>query len=541
MSPETPVKRKRGRPPKAGSLSNQITTTMNINVNTSSFNNSPTAENNSNMMVKRGVPDISKPFMKVSPTPRSRKRSRREGSLSSSSSASLAGSPLQERINASNYQHHLQHQQYLHHQHQNGYTMTTPLSQLVTSSSFTPYNSRAIENIAMITQSNDSSFLPIYNTPPSSSVKNQFQTNYWATPPFAQQIVSHDVHALSTPTNSVTSDTKPPSSTKRKSVTTREPSSGTVSNSVNKLSPKSKGSKNLLPAASIRLNETSTEDSNDFILKLMIDDLGKAVLRDDIFGTRDEVPKKKKKMTNVQQPQQQQQPRLTHSNSVIGIESMTDSRQVQHPLRRHNSDFAVQVTPSVSSHSSSLSSVNEDIPQLLLPTTPKIKDNYLLSGPNGHTGLTPNASNLTYNLTPLFNATIYSMMSINSPLQKKFNPAQLFTSSQEFFSLQSQASAANGSCSGSTESEEDTINIADLMNMGSNTSLDAMANKQTFPIVSAMSTSASSSTSTSDPSTVSSTYQGVVGGISSPDQPHDDTSDARLALRKIIHVKRARN
>ncbi|ODV68061.1 hypothetical protein HYPBUDRAFT_152722 [Hyphopichia burtonii NRRL Y-1933] len=62
-----PMKRKRGRPPKADSLSTRITTTMNINVNTSPLNSSPTAESNSNLITRRKNPDYYTSILKVSP------------------------------------------------------------------------------------------------------------------------------------------------------------------------------------------------------------------------------------------------------------------------------------------------------------------------------------------------------------------------------------------------------------------------------------------------------------------------------------------
>lgn len=70
-----PVKRKRGRPPKALSLTNKITTTLNIEVNTSPLKlRIPQAETNSNNLLKRGAPDFFTPLMRVLPSLRKRKR-----------------------------------------------------------------------------------------------------------------------------------------------------------------------------------------------------------------------------------------------------------------------------------------------------------------------------------------------------------------------------------------------------------------------------------------------------------------------------------
>lgn len=130
------AKKKRGRPPKADSLSNKITTTLNINVNTSPMCNSPTAENNSNLIVKRGAPDVFTPLMRVSPNSK-RKRSKSSMSVESSGGQKKPKNDL----------------------------MVTPLSGAINGSTFTPYhliNSQTLDNISMITQSNPQiAFIPM--------------------------------------------------------------------------------------------------------------------------------------------------------------------------------------------------------------------------------------------------------------------------------------------------------------------------------------------------------------------------------------------
>lgn len=83
-------KRKRGRPPKPNNFSNKITKTINISINTSPLSNSPDAENNSNQIVKRGIPDIFTPTMRVSPNSRIKKRKVRDG---------INASPIKKEIN----------------------------------------------------------------------------------------------------------------------------------------------------------------------------------------------------------------------------------------------------------------------------------------------------------------------------------------------------------------------------------------------------------------------------------------------------------
>lgn len=73
-----PVKRKRGRPPKANKLGDAFPT-LTLQFETSPSSGSPTAELNSSMTVKMGEPDTFTPLMKVLPTYHlaRRKRSRR--------------------------------------------------------------------------------------------------------------------------------------------------------------------------------------------------------------------------------------------------------------------------------------------------------------------------------------------------------------------------------------------------------------------------------------------------------------------------------
>ncbi|CAH2353009.1 hypothetical protein CLIB1423_09S00782 [[Candida] railenensis] len=600
MSPETPIKRKRGRPPKAGSLSNQITSTMNINVNTSSTLSSPTAELNSRMMVKRGfAPDILNPSMIVSPSPRPRKKSRK-GSTSSSqhsdysphstSSSIPLGFNVQQQQKQFQQQQQLQNQQLQASSNYNNFVITnTPLSQAINGMAFTPYNqinSKTMDNISMITQ--DANFgpsngmnnihLPVYNTPPSSasSIKSQFQTNYWNSPSFLNQTPARagvpTANSLPTPTPSLVK-------------------SNSVSNaSVNKDSP---SNKNLLPAAAIVRKEQEKKDSslenssqrqehmqqqqqqqpqqeqqqedyllhsNDFILKLMVDESGKAILSDDYFSNQKENENIYAKKDNDDQIIFK--PRLGHANSVIGIEQYPDQSQESDQQHRSKSDDnpALSKSKSVSTLSCVAESSTPSEPALVPPTTPKLKDNYLLSA---STGFTPNI-NLAYNLTPHFNSLMYSMMN-NSPQafaqhqrNKSINAAQLFKSDgQDFFTGSATSNGAKKENSqenldASSDSDEDTsktVNLCDLMNLnggGANKVIipNTSSAIQSTTLTQACSTSTSSSSSVNS-SAVSSTFPPLSFNTNSSgfvnDAMFDDPGDARLALRKIIHVKRERN
>lgn len=78
-----PVKRKRGRPPKANKLGDAFPT-LTLQFQTSPTSGSPTAELNSSMTVKMGEPDTFTPLMKVLPTTHLAKRKRRRRSSNES-------------------------------------------------------------------------------------------------------------------------------------------------------------------------------------------------------------------------------------------------------------------------------------------------------------------------------------------------------------------------------------------------------------------------------------------------------------------------
>jgi hypothetical protein len=141
---------------------------------------------------------------------------------------------------------------------------------------------------------------------------------------------------------------------------------------------------NSTSAPKTKSKSISSFSDSDFSLKLLIDDSGKAILSTDCFdiknlGKVDKVDKIDKdrvveKLTI---------PKLTHYNTVIGIETIDDMKL------------------------STISETTNNLP--LLPQTPNFNRDY-----HFNTGFTPN-SNLALNLTPLFNSMMHSMMSIQSP------------------------------------------------------------------------------------------------------------------------------
>lgn len=431
-------KRKRGRPPKPNNFSNKITKTINISINTPPLSNSPNAENNSNQTVKRGIPDIFTPTMRVSPTSNYYNGHSRNGSMSGSkrkkskknSISSIDSiSPIKRKDSFTSNQ-------------------SSPINDYV--------NSKTLDNISMIT--NNSNAIPNpYNSPPPT-VKQASKRSKNLLPPVS--IIPEFEKSISPTAVNEIKDNGP-------GVTSRGHS---VSSSGNTSSP-------VTAPNSASVGETSMP-SYDFNLKLMIDDLGKAVLSNherqqtphEQHGQQAQAypthPQSQPHPHNHQIPddltptrprhhshtgyEDYEKPKLYHSNSVIGIESKYLESQSQ---SSSISDFDYgQVPNQDQSRSMPTNQAQRPVPvkynsdfnysEANPPQTPKPKENYLLS-----TGLTPyygNSNNtgnsinlMTHNgnplfsnpnLTPQFNSLMNSI--VNSP--KKFNNNQ-FMLNQEMF------------------------------------------------------------------------------------------------------------
>jgi len=168
-------------------------------------------------------------------------------------------------------------------------------------------------------------------------------------------------------------------------------------------------------------SKKSSISNSDFSLKLMVDDSGKAVLSGNFIDmpastskpspTSNESTNLVKNAACLKIPKQ---PKLTHANTVIGIESFgqeSSSSQIQLSesglgsasspnLRMNHDSFALQAISENGAHSG-------------LPQTPNLSKDFMFS-----TGLTP-GSGLLLNLTPQFNSMMNSMMSFQSPNFKK--------------------------------------------------------------------------------------------------------------------------
>lgn len=495
------VKKKRGRPPNANSLSNKITTTLNINVNTSPMcNNSPTAENNSNLIVKQGAPDIFTPLMRVSPTSK-RKRSRSAMSLESPSKRAKAS------------------------------LLATPLSAAMGGPSFSPYhhiNTQTLDNISMITQSQGGDAMAeVYNTPPYAVMRAQGHPHAPANDVLATPgVQGHSRQVFPTPSHT--------GGARQLASTEYVLADGEARFEAE--AKRSNDARNLLPPVSITREpesaKTAENNKNDFLLKLMIDELGKAVLSSDLFLVDYKPTPKAQERPLPKLPTEQiieqkfaenpiRDDDLARLDSIIGLEgkdalpyttgnrynkynTATNTSMKPHPgpLRRHHSDVTGAMSSNILSSVSTLSSINESADDLLseraslqAPQTPKRRDSFS----SVSNALTPS----NFNLTPSFNSMMYSIMNINSPQQKKPTNGSQFLLNQEFF--------MNGTPSqppSLLHLAQNTISMTNLMTGAPRPQvLHDTAAPQTV-----LSSSASSNT--------------------------DDSGDARVALKKIIQVKR---
>lgn len=500
LSTPPSVKKKRGRPPKPTSLSNKITTTLNIIVNTSPLYNSPTAENNSNMIVKRGAPDIFTPLMRVSPTSR-RKRSRKSSMSSETSSSSKRVYPEM---------------------------LATPLSGKsydYANTLFESVDSRAMDRISYLTK--PPKYEHGYDTPIGLHLdgKETLRRDVDASPSHSGRVEN----TLLTPTNSLINEGE---STRGRSRLDYYLESALYT--LDEVMQRRQSTKSLLPAASLAkdtFNRDQDKEQNDFAMRLMVDDLGKAVLSNSFFlspkraqtispGNSDSRDKRTFERDTITfhtnqefYPPQTAPPVLGLCDSVphkIGYASdSNENHEESHPvpgaLKRHHSDITGMHSHNFSS-SSFLSTINEGSYNeshldKFMPLTPTNKDT---SSHSLASGLTPAGLNL--NLTPNFNSLMNSMMNINSPQQKKSYYRSQFSPHQELFpefSLGGRSSVQHYGLESMT----------DLMNLGSKLLLTKYTDANNMAP-----TSSTSSNSTN--------------------LNVEDGGDARLALRKIMQIKK---
>lgn len=463
-STSEPVKRKRGRPPKK--LAQQFPT-MTLQFSTSTDATSPTAELNSNLMVKLGEPDSFTPLMKVSPTVH--KKRRRKSSVSTVDTDDLPGKRRGKELE-----------------------MLTPMSTSSITSSYSRsgfvVDAAAMENMSMITGSGNFPHQP-YNTPPHLLIKPTFfnagllrefrepgsggGTRQLVTleprgfnmdvidvdpqrgdgadvSGVARKYPSLDARANLTSTLVASSSNLGVNANLANLGTLRNPGKGRTTllpkeldrstevarglddlHTLNKHNAdrplqKSDASKNeartsprlaLGPHSASEVNEVSFVDDGNFSFQLVVDDLGRATLanRMDSAVSSPGINLVDVEAVGYHSVQLQPPPKLSHAHTAIGIETILQREKPG--LTTSNSSItdtkALMDSKRDRYHPTT---VMDDGPEkYIVPQTPKGRDDFYV----GYTPKYDTADALAYNLTPQFNSMMYSMMSINSPQQKK--------------------------------------------------------------------------------------------------------------------------
>lgn len=326
--------------------------------------------------------------------------------------------------------------------------------------------------------------------------------------------------------------------------------------------PTEKSDRNLLPPVLIKTEKSvspsnsveSLEDFNDFNLRLMIDDLGKAILSNQKNAASNNMVAAaaaaasssnlsphtttdneqndniNESQTNIGGGEGIERRKLFHSNSVIGIESnYMDSQSSlneidygqapnQYLQQQQQQSLQSQQRPvPVKYHSDFAYSENN------LPQTPKPKDNYLLS-----TGLTPIHSNSGFpqsNLTPQLNSLMNSI--INSP--KRLNNSSQFLFNQEMFTNNNfnYNNEFGGQINSSVSQNAMTAPTQQIIQQNQQVSQQSIQSQSPFQYGGYLQNQNQQFTQSQQQSfQMNSTYQ------------YNDDSDARLALKKMIHVKR---
>lgn len=470
-STSEPVKRKRGRPPKK--LPQQFPM-MTLQFSTSADATSPTAELNSNLMVKLGEPDSFTPLMKVSPT--IHKKRRRKSSVSTVDTDDLPGKRRGKESE-----------------------MLTPMSTSSITSSYSRsgfvVDAAAMENISMITGSGSFPHQP-YNTPPHLLINSTF-SNAGLLRGFrepgsgggARQLVTLEPRGLNIDVTDVDLQRgkgasvsgvarKYPSLDIRANLTStlmasssnlgvnanlanlgnlRNPGKTRISakgkaalpseeldrsaniaqglgdlhalnnHNADRPSQKSDASKNeartsprlvLEPHAASKVNVVSFVDDGNFSFQLVVDDLGRATLAnrmDSAVSPPGRIHLADVEAVGQHSAESQPPPKLSHAHTAIGIETIL---QREKPASSTSSSSKTDAKAFVDSKwdRHHPTAVMDDGPEkYIVPQTPKGRDDFYV----GYTPKYDTTDALAYNLTPQFNSMMYSMMSINSPQQKK--------------------------------------------------------------------------------------------------------------------------
>ncbi|SGZ58631.1 CIC11C00000002726 [Sungouiella intermedia] len=498
-----PVKRKRGRPPKK--LAQQFPT-MTLQFSTSTDSSSPTAELNSNLMVRMGEPDSFTPLMKVSPTIHHKKRRRK-------SSVSTVDNDLPEKRREKDSE------------------MLTPMSTSSVTSSYSRsgflVNAAALDNISMITGSGNIPHQP-YNTPPHLLIKPTFphvpglmngfgdsgraigdpRGVNLSTRTDLRSIQSAGVTDLALASSNSEEPAQNSANVAANSVelgvkanlgnldnlenrgnSEKMEKSGNLGNSknpgtfrnikkpstdvsqglhdlhaLNKINSKRHSrSQNSDPfdannsqvhqetGSSVTANAllVSFIDDGSFSFQLIVDDQGRATLSnrpESAVASPQDIDPVEMEPIAEEPLELEPPPRLTHAHTALGIETL---KPVQSSAPSTANSWRCESKPLTDSkwdRQNSATVMDDGTEKYVVPQTPKGRDDFYV----GYTPKYDNSDSLAYNLTPQFNSMMYSMMSINSPQQKKLTYQQPFLSSE---ALNAHFGRTNGALASSIDTE----------------------------------------------------------------------------------------
>lgn len=480
-----PVKRKRGRPPKKLT---QHFPTMTLQFTTSTDATSPTAELNSNLMVKLGEPDSFTPLMKVSPTIH-HKRRRRKSSVSTVETDDLPGKRRGKESE-----------------------MLTPMSTSSVTSSYSRsgyvVNATAMENMSMITGSGNAP-LPPYNTPPHLLIRSTFSNVGGLLGGFDDAgsgggaSGSPNINIESTAdlipqklinrANIVGMARKYPSLDSRANLTSKLVASasnlgvnanlanlGNLGNSGKTSSSTTRGLDDLhalnvknfdqlpnteksdssetqtrnLPRQVQELNDTTEPnlvsfiDDGKFLFQLVVDDLGRASLadrKDTAVSWPNNVHLAEIDPLGHHSLELQPPPKLPHAHTALGIETMRPQEKSSSSTSSSSKNESRSHMDSKWDRQNSATAADDGPEKYIVPQTPKGRDDFYV----GYTPKYDSADALAYNLTPQFNSMMYSMMSINSPQQKGYHQQPFFNAE----ALNVQYGRTNGAIASSIDTE----------------------------------------------------------------------------------------
>lgn len=356
MRPQEPIKRRRGRPPKHNKLPEAFPT-LTLQFQTSPELGSPTAESNSNMMVKMGEPDAFTPLMKVSPSnPSSRKRRRKSNYHSDIDDSPSKRSVASQSTDLASEE-----------------PLLTPMSLSSVNGGPSLYvNAKTLENLSLITKGDS---------------KQHPRSNYSLATPPKHQPYDKNGSSLAKLTAQIIKTSQEKNTNAEGS---KESLSGTM----------------------------SYVDDDSFLLQLVVDEKGKAALSNKgMSGSKTnsdhlaELPHEMTRPSALLHLNTAIGIEAWHNSYKEEVPNDFNKRKLSEPVKPMLPSYASLVS----------GSETDSLPdKLIVPQTPQSSGIAYSETPIFmQTDSSAPSGDLAFNLTPQFNAMMYLMMNINSPQQKR--------------------------------------------------------------------------------------------------------------------------